>query len=1685
MRTRQTSDAELEERIISMRFDNTQFKAASKETIAALNQLDTSVNSLGKSSGNVDSLSKALDEMSRASGLKSMANDVENIASHFTWWGRTVDNVVDGITNKVIGMGVSVGSTLKNLAAEFVGFDPGMGGFHEYELMMNSIQTIKTNTASHGTTLDDINEALAKLNEYADQTIYNFQDMTRNIGTFTAAGVELQDATDAIKGIANLGAGVGSTASQVANAMYQLSQALASGTVTLQDWNSVVNAGMGGELFQNALKETAKELAEARGEVFEAFEGTFRESISAKDGTGWLTSEVLLETLKKFANDPDLLEAATRVRSWSMLIDSTKEAIGSGWTISWQYFIGDLDEAADLFTMLAKAFESFINPIHDARNEMLKFWHDNGGRASMIRALSNVLETLSRYIGAVSSAWQSIFPPMSGEGFIKATNSIEAFTEALIPSEDQLDAVYGVFYNLFSILRFVKDALVIATDAVISGIKFAWGPFSVLLNGLLGMFAALVDWIARFLDPLDILNEKAKETTGRFSPFVKLAYILLDVLSALGHAFVTIGAGIGEFLNKIGLGGFVTRVSDSITSLTTAIKEMTIEDVTEGFDSAIDKLKQFYNTIKISFPIIQKFESFISSQKASLDSLCKTIEESGGIFSFLAKKLSEFKESFKEKFSWVNLNLFNKEISDTANETADSLTSWSGVLKTIGFIFDNFVSQVMVGSLYLWYIVSPMIEEFANGVKTLFYEISNMSLSDLMTLISIIEGIGLFRAAKSAIKGIGDVFSALSDLLKEGKNVVKNLGNVFKSLTGILDAVKFNLYSDIFIKLAIAIGILAAAIIAISIFDTNSASEGLKALVDLVGIMAGILAVLAIMNKFKIKVDTAPFLMLSAGIAVISIGISKLATITDLTALTTIVSSIIGLIWALALVPIALSAVYGLTRGGHMEGTMIGLISFVASVYLLIGAVRKLAVINSDEIDVESGITRLNRMLTGLGIFFLLALNLGKMSTFAGVGMLIMNRALKGMVDLVYTLGLIDDEIDQGAGVWRLITLMFGIGTVLSILAGMTQNIAGSKAMLAAAGAFSIIAIGLSTIGLSLKVLDSENITVAKLTAFTVALSALAVVIGVFLTMGAYFSNSKKDEVAGINFSIFGNASAWATNILILSSAFLALVAAFKMFSTLDFSQILAGLGMFATFLAITMGISKLGVFFDVFGDGIGKVATAILKFTLALMGLGALLAVGGPLLAIIAAGSNTIIKYLYDIGVAVLGLVVSLSSPLFDAVGVVCLNLVDAVSMHLPGAIKTIGNLFNSLIKVLAGETFDNFIITVKETFATYGKSKKLVELEKEIALKRQMLEVSPASDDSPYKKQLRADIEKLTVKANTLRKTITDLTEKYANERAAASADWESFMVTGDSIKQRNQEYMDRWGVSASIAPDSSLASLSDIKEAFSEGVGTIFNNSELNGLLPDTSEAKEQLKEYLSGIFDGTEVEALLGGQGLGDNLLQGFLDTLQEGESAGENAGLSMIASYLFGANEEAEINSPSKKTAYIGEMLVAGLVGTLEDSRQNLYDEGYLMVVAIFDGMQTAIDDVVTNEAIPTISPIVDFSKIQNQPIVGAYKPAFVSGIGSAVASEISYETNRVMIGQDRTATLTDLSARLEQTDSKLDNISEIMSTYLPFLQKFEELQVVMDSGALVGELAPKIDTELGRRQNMSKREGRR
>lgn len=384
---------EVDQRVVEMRFDNKQFEQGVRTTMSTLDKLKEALRFKGASDG-IDKVGASAKALSFSGAEKA----VESLKLKFS--------ALEVAAVAAIGKATSAGLNMaKSFMGEFSVIGNMRSGFEEYELKLNSIQTIMSNTRDQGVTMADVTAVLDELNTYADKTIYNFAEMTRNIGTFTAAGVDLNTSAKAIQGIANLAAMSGSNSQQASTAMYQLSQALAAGKVQLMDWNSVVNAGMGGQLFQNALKETAREFG-IDVDAMIAKHGSFRESLQE----GWITAEVMTTTLNKMTVDGarqygqamlesgrytqeqvDALiasaqaaeDAATKVKTFTQLIDTLKEAMGSGWAKTWELIVGDFDEAKEFFTELSNLFGGAIDAGSDSRNSFVEQVMGGGGLATL------------------------------------------------------------------------------------------------------------------------------------------------------------------------------------------------------------------------------------------------------------------------------------------------------------------------------------------------------------------------------------------------------------------------------------------------------------------------------------------------------------------------------------------------------------------------------------------------------------------------------------------------------------------------------------------------------------------------------------------------------------------------------------------------------------------------------------------------------------------------------------------------------------------------------------------------------------------------------------------------------------------------------------------------------------------------------------------------------------------------------------------------------------------------------------------------------------------------------------------------------------------------------------------------------------------------------------------------------
>ena len=817
--------ASIDERIVQMQFDNKQFENGVNTTISSLDKLKKGLN-LKDSAKSFDEINKK----AKDTDLSGIQKAVESVKERFSAMGIVGITVLQNITNAALATGANI--------AKAVTIQPIIDGLHEYELQMNSVQTILANTQKEHTNIDQVNKALDTLNTYADKTIYNFSEMTRNIGTFTAAGVDLQTSVDSIQGIANLAAVSGSSSLQASTAMYQLSQAIAAGKVQLMDWNSVVNAGMGGQVFQDALVRTSEHLKTGAKAAIQA-KGSFRESLQE----GWLTTQVLTETLKQFSlnvesaedyekavsdlvaqgytkeeatNIADMArtaaEAATKVKTFSQLIDTLKEALGSGWAMSWRTIIGDFEEAKELWTGVSDVLSSYINESANARNEMLQSWADLGGRQEIIDGLAQAFYNVVDIVKAVHDAFVEVFPPITGQQLFNLSKGFKELMQTMKPSETMLNNIHRIAKGLFSALDLVKQVIMTLLSPI--GALIGSGGLGGLLEGLLGIVAGFAD----FITAIDEAAKSGKVFETVSNTIGTAIQNLVNWFSGLGNGL----QGVGNLLSNIAsiirdtLGGALTWISDHVTAgdLFAGISAASIVAVAKQLSGVTGKIKEF-------------IEGFLGGDEK---------DSKGGGLKAIAENFSSMLES-----------------------VGDSLNAFTTGVKTASLVAIAGAVAILVGSLKTLSTINA--GELVGGLTAIGALLAMLSLTftSLNKTLGIFAGKGIVKAGASlvlvatSVRILASAMKQLADLDTAGiaKGLV-SIGVLLTSLSLFLSKTKLNSMSlkasITLIALAESLKIMASAMAQIGSLSLQEIGKGI---LGMAGGLTVLVAAVAVLDKVK------------------------------------------------------------------------------------------------------------------------------------------------------------------------------------------------------------------------------------------------------------------------------------------------------------------------------------------------------------------------------------------------------------------------------------------------------------------------------------------------------------------------------------------------------------------------------------------------------------------------------------------------------------------------------------------------------------------------------------------------------------------------------------------------------------------------------------------------------------------
>lgn len=765
---------ELEQKIVEMKFDNSDFEQKVAQSLVTLGKLkeSTKLEDAGKGLDNLSKSAKNLD-------LSHIADGIDKLNARFSNLGIVGMTVMQNLTNAAINLGKQFTNALT---------EAPRGGMQTYESFISATKQL-SNSAKDANglpvTLEAVNKALDQLNDYSDKTIYSFNDMTANIGKFTNAGVSLEDSVTAIKGISNVAASAGASAQNAASAMYNFGQALGTGVVKLIDWKSINNANMGTIEFKEQLIQTAKELGTLKevGDKYiattysgkKANEEAFNASSKFEDSLQqqWMTSEVLIKTLEKYADESSdvgkkAYQAATEVNTFSQMMSVFAESQKTSWSKTWRYIFGDYEESKQLFTSILGGLNWITDGFNKWRNDFFKSWHDLGGRSEMLSALGNIWQTVQYYVKEIGGAVGMVFGNIDATPLVTVAKGFNAITEKIKPVADGVKDVTDK----------VEDAAEAVGDVAERAEKFN-EIVQEIING---------DW-GNGQERIDRLHEA-------------------------GYAFENLQNAVNEVLGCEKR--YETVMSDneavglSANDVLSENGEL-LEDQAKGVAAVTDEVKKQNPVIGNLAKIVLGVSSTVKVLKTGLSAVWNTLAKGASVLTVVKNALGFILDIFGtiggKVYAFNTWLLSFSNIYGLLNGFRMKLNEMTGGLKDAGLSFESIttlLTKMGKGLSYAEGEVKKFFTNLVNGAKSFDFD----KLKNVIFTIGKFVG-GVLLVALNALadiiirvyNGAKDLKDTIANMEIVGKIVthIKNLKEEFKGfVASVKDA---NYYSDVLLPI--------------------------------------------------------------------------------------------------------------------------------------------------------------------------------------------------------------------------------------------------------------------------------------------------------------------------------------------------------------------------------------------------------------------------------------------------------------------------------------------------------------------------------------------------------------------------------------------------------------------------------------------------------------------------------------------------------------------------------------------------------------------------------------------------------------------------------------------------------------------------------------------------------------------
>lgn len=1123
----------VDERIVEMRFENDQFEKGVTTSLKTLDKLKAGLN-LDGAANSLNNLQTSANNLD----ISHISDGVDKITDRFSILGIMIDQVARRATDGLIQLGTKVANVVESLTIDQIPV-----GFNKYERKVNSVQTIMNATSKD---IDTVSKSLDKLNWYTDETSYSYTDMVDNIGKFTSSGVLLDEAVTSMIGIANAAGYAGANVQDASHAMEGFSKAMGQGYMSRQNWQWIRTAHMDTVKFKEQMIEAAvaeKTLAKVTKKVNGEYKNFYyvankngkpikNLAVSVEDfetnlAKGWLTKGTMNRALSeygKFTEDiyqeylqtgdltSDIIErlddgtenlglkafrASQEAKTFSDAINSVKDAVSTGWMVSFEQIFGNYEETKKLWTNVANELWDVFNGDAERRNDMLKAWHDQGGYKMLWKSISNIWEGTKAIGEAVKGVFEQFFPPMTTERLMKFTKKLSEFS---IKFKNAF-----TFESLEELPKHIEQYLV---DDIAKHNNKVKKNLSNITNAFSGLFSII------------------KLGTTVFKSFLQIVSPLRKVFKSLGSSLFDLVGNTGEYITKLvetiitsekykkvvdtltnyvdKFANFILKAKDHIHKFIDALKRNEVikkffDKIRDGINDTKNKLIPYVDKAKRK--INEFFKIFSNNKEINYDQIINNLID--GFVKF-KQKVTEAYEAIKDFFAPTMdvLNSIYQKIKPHIEKVTNKIKQfWDNMIvgKQLGPYIVSLFGKFKTKFDEMCKAAKSFIENFSfkdlwNNVKNFFSPIMDKIdkwIEDVKTKLENLDlgklaAAGITLAIIPTIIAIAAAFSEAAKLLKSTKGFVNNLSSLitkFKSgfKTKLVEVAKA------VTMFAAAIGILAASFKLISTVDADKVQSSLNVLKWFGGGLAGITAVLGLMGRFNLLGNIQ-----SVGLALIELSgalviLSSSFLILDKANPENVTKNLMILVTLSALL-MTISGLLGKFVPEMTKGSL-GMVSFASSILLLTMAVQKMS-----EVDTTRFSASLGAVAMLISMMAAVALLGGQVKFGSGIGLL---GLVGGILLLVKLFEKLSDETIATLTEKAQKNLVFIAGTIGALIAlALVARLGGDHAsktgtaILAMAASVLLIYEAIKKLGnMDTAVLLKGGIAVAAILAFFTLLS--------------------------------------------------------------------------------------------------------------------------------------------------------------------------------------------------------------------------------------------------------------------------------------------------------------------------------------------------------------------------------------------------------------------------------------------------------------------------------------------------------------------------------------------------------------------------------------------------------------------